>query len=269
MKKRSKSSLIGSVGLAGAVAVAAVGCAAGGPSQQDSESAEIYRIHEVHVPTTFEEVRAMAFDLDGDGRSDNAAGTTLMSLFANFSDAAEKLPQNINDALSEGGVTWYLALDRDADTGAPAVSLFGEEMVGDAAPGTVFSDMLGDWPVTWVPAVGAVGELTVAADGMLSGNVGFAMPAEAAATLAAPMAQYFTKRLQQGDLIMTAAMDVNHDDVISTEEFLDWELVRALLEPDVDLVGEDGRADSWSVGFGVRAFPVGGGTGSVDDSAVD
>ncbi|HUS68122.1 MAG TPA: hypothetical protein VMZ28_26495 [Kofleriaceae bacterium] len=249
------------MGLVGVVAVAS-GCASGGPSQE-TETAEIYRIHEVLIPTSFEEVRTMSFDLDGDGRRDNAAGTTLMSLFSNFTDAAETLPANINATLSDGGVTWYLALDRDEETGAPTVSLFGDAMVGDAAPGTVFADMTGDWPVTWIPAVGTVGELTVAADGMLSGTIGFAMPAESAVTLAAPMAQYFTERLQDGVLKMTANMDVNHDGVISTDEFMSWELVSALLEPDVDLAGDDGVADSWSVGVGVRAFPV----TDVDDTA--
>jgi hypothetical protein len=251
-----KTSLLGLV-----VAAAATGCAAGGPTQE-SETAEIYRIHEAVIPTSYDEVRAMSFDLDGNGRRDNAAGATLMSLFANFSDAAATLPKNINAALTDGGVTWYVAVDREAGT----VSLFGDEMVGDAAPGTVFADMLGDWPVTWIPANGTVGELAVGADGMLTGNVGFAMPAEFASTLVAPMAQYFTQRLQDGDLLMTAAMDVNHDDVISPDEFLGWELVRALLEPDVDLVGNDGIADSWSIGFGVRAFPVTEVDGTVADS---
>jgi hypothetical protein len=257
----------GLLGVVGAVAVA-TGCASGGPSTE-GETAEIYRIHEVAIPTSFEQVRAMSFDLDGDGRRDNAAGTTLMSLFSNFSDAADTLPANINAALTDGGVTWYLALDRDEETGATLVSLFGDQMVGDAAPGTLFADMNGDWPVTWVPARGTMGDLNIAADGMLTGNVGFAMPAESAATLAAPMAQYFTERLQEGSLKMTAQMDVNRDGVISTDEFMAWDLVAALLEPDVDLAGDDGVPDNWSVGFGVRAFPVTEQGDASADSTVD
>ena len=253
----------GFVALAGVVTVAAAGCASGGPAREDTDTAEIYRINEVIIPTTFEEVRTMSFDLDDDGRTDNAAGSALMQLFATFTGAAETLPANINKAIGDGVVTWYIALDRDEETGATAVSLFGDEMAGDAAPGTVFADMQGDWPVTWIPARGTVGSLSVAADGMLSGNVGFAMPAESAITLAAPMAQYFTERLQAGTLKMTASMDVNDDGVISTDELMDWELTAALLQPDVDLTGDDGVADNWSVGVGVRAFPV----TEADDSA--
>jgi hypothetical protein len=252
----------GFVALAGVVTAVAAGCASGEPAASES-TAEIYRINEVVIPTSFEEVRAMSFDLDDDGRTDNAAGTTLMQLFATFTDAAETLPATINQTLTDGGLTWYLALDRDEETCEATVSLFGEEMVGDAAPGTVFADMNGDWPVTWIPARGTVGSLSIAADGMLSGNVGFAMPAESAGTLAAPMAQFFTQRLQEGTLKMTASMDINRDGVITTEEFLGWDLVQALFLPDVDLTGDDGVADNWSVGVGIRAFPV----ADVDESS--
>ena len=78
------------------------------------------------------------------------------------------------------------------------------------------------------------------------------------------MARYFTQRLQAGELVMTALMDVDQDGVISTDEFLDHELVKQLLQPDVDLIGGDGVLDSWSGAFDVRAVPPGVGAPDVD-----
>lgn len=238
-------------------ALAAGGCA----TAEESElygGTEVYRIHEVTLPHTFDDVRRVAFDLDQNGSLDNAAGTTLMSFFMNFDGAGDALAGLVNRALAEDRVTWYIAVDRDVRNGrAEVVAVYGQDAdAGDAVPGTLFSDVIGDWPVTWMATTGIAGE--VAADGSaLSGRLGFALPQGAIVSLAEPMARYFTEKLEAGELVMTALMDADEDGVITVEEFLDHELVAQLLAPDVDLVGADRRLDSWSAAFDIRGVAAG------------
>lgn len=248
--------------LAGVVAVAG-GCATAEESDVLTGT-EVYRIQEVYLPTSFEEVRQMAFDLDVNGTPDNAAGATLMSLFNTFDEAAETLPTLINDALVNDTAAWTLTVERDPETGIiDSVSLGDERKLGylaDSAPATLFSDLIGDWPVTWSEVHGAVGDFGVIAedDGALYGRLGFAMPQATLRTLAEPMARFFTEQLEAGRLGETnSMMDQNEDGVITTDELLDFELVRTLLMPDVDLIAADGTKDCWSVGIRVRAWPAG------------
>jgi len=238
-------------------ALLAGGCA----TAEESEllgGTQVYRIHEVTLPKTFDDARRVAFDLDGNGTLDNAAGTTLMSFFMNFDGAGDALAEVLNQALVEERVNWYIAVDRDVARGhAQVTAVYGSDAdAGDAVPGTLFSDVIGDWPVTWMATTGIAGE--VAVDGSsLSGRLGFALPQSALALLAEPMARWFTEKLQAGELQMTALMDVNEDGVITVEEFLGHELVQQLLAPDVDLVGADHRLDSWSGAFDIRGVAAG------------
>lgn len=238
-------------------AVLAAGCA----TAEESEllgGTEVYRIHEVTLPRSFDDVRRVAFDLDGNGTLDNAAGTTLMSFFMNFDDAADALTAIANQALAEERVRWYIAVRTASEDGpAQVTAVYGADAdAGDAVPGTLFSDIIGDWPVTWMATTGIAGEVSV--DGAsLSGRLGFALPESALAALAEPMAAWFTEELQAGHLQMTALMDADQDGVITVEEFLHHELVEQLLAPDVDLVAGDHHADSWSAAFGIRGVAAG------------
>lgn len=238
-------------------ALLAGGCA----TAEESEvlgGTEVYRIHELTLPHTFDDVRRVAFDLDQNGSLDNAAGTTLMSFFTNFDGAAAVLPELVNQALSDGRVSWYIAVDHDRRSGrAQVISVYGSDAEsGDSVPGTLLADVIGDWPVTWMSTTGIAAE--VAVDGAsLSGRLGFALPKSALVALAEPMARYFTEQLQAGELEMTALMDVNQDGVITVEEFLDHELVAQLLAPDVDLIGADRQPDSWSAAFDIRGVADG------------
>jgi len=219
---------------------------------------EVYRIYQVSLPHTFDDVRRVAFDLDQNGTLDNAAGTTLMSFFTNFDGAGDALAALVNQALAEERVTWYLTVDRGAEAGrAQVLAVYGQDAdAGDAVPGTLFSDVIGDWPVTWMATTGIAGEVT--ADGSsLSGRLGFALPQSAITALAEPMARYFTEQLQAGQLQMTALMDSDEDGVITVDEFLSHELVAQLLAPDVDLVAADRRFDSWSAAFDIRGVALG------------
>ncbi len=238
-------------------AVLAGGCA----TAEESEllgGTEVYRIHEVTLPRTFDDVRRVAFDLDRNGTLDNAAGTTLMSFFMNFDGAGDELASLINQALAEERVSWYMAVRRDAAADrAEVMAVYGADAdAGDAVPGTLFSDVIGDWPVTWMATTGIAGE--VAVDGAsLSGRLGFALPRSALVQLAEPMARWFTEELAAGELEMTALMDADEDGVITVDEFLAHELVAQLLAPDVDLVGADRQLDSWSAAFDVRGVAAG------------
>lgn len=238
-------------------ALLAGGCA----TAEESEllgGTEVYRIHEVRLPRTFDDVRRVAFDLDGNGTLDNAAGSTLVSFFMNFESAADALPRLVNQALADERVSWYVAVNRDGQSGRSQVTaMYGSDAdAGDAVPGTLFADVIGDWPVTWMATTGIAGEVT--ADGTsLAGRLGFALPRSALVGIAEPMARYFSEELAAGELDMTALMDADHDGVITVEEFLDYELVQQLLAPDVDLIGTDRQVDSWSAAFEVRAAAAG------------
>jgi len=225
---------------------------------------EVYRIHEVTLPRTFDDVRRVAFDLDQNGSLDNAAGTTLMSFFMNFDGAGDTLATLINQALTEDRVSWYVAVYRDAQRNrSQVVAVYGTDAEsGDSVPGTLFSDVIGDWPVTWMATTGIAGE--VAADGAsLRGRLGFALPQSALVSLAEPMARYFTDKLAAGELEMSVLMDADKDGTITVDEFLHYELVAQLLAPDVDLVtadglvGTDGHLDSWSAAFEIKATLAG------------
>jgi hypothetical protein len=238
-------------------ALLAGGCA----TAEESEllgGTEVYRIHEVTLPRTFDDVRRVAFDLDQNGTLDNAAGTTLMSFFMNFDGAGDLLPELVNQALADERVSWYIAVKRDVAAGrAEVMAVYGTDAdAGDAVPGTLFADVIGDWPVTWMATTGIAGE--VAADGAsLSGRLGFALPQSALHALAEPMARYFTEKLQAGELVMTALMDADEDGVITVDEFLDHQLVKQLLAPDVDLLAADGHLDSWSAAFDIHGVAAG------------
>lgn len=244
-------------------ALLAGGCA----TAEESEllgGTEVYRIHELTLPRTFDDVRRVAFDLDQNGTLDNAAGTTLMSFFMNFDGAGDTLAGLINQALTENRVSWYVAVRRDVPNNRTEVmTVYGTDAeAGDVVPGTLFSDVIGDWPVTWMATTGIAG--AVSADGAsLRGRLGFALPQSALVSLAEPMAHYFSEKLAAGELNMTALMDADHDGTISVDEFLNYELVEQLLAPDVDLlstdglVGADGHLDSWSAAFEIQAVAAG------------
>lgn len=238
-------------------AVLAGGCATAEESERLGGT-EVYRIHEVTLPGSFDDVRRVAFDLDQNGTLDNAAGTTLMSFFMNFDGAGDELAAMINRALSEDRVSWYMAVRRDAARDrAEVMAVYGTDAdAGDAVPGTLFSDIIGDWPVTWMATTGIAGE--VSADGAaLSGRLGFALPKSALVQLAEPMAAWFTEELAAGHLQMTALMDADQDGIITVDEFLAHELVAQLLSPDVDLVAGDRVMDSWSAAFDIRGVAAG------------
>ena len=248
-------------------AVLAGGCATADESELLGGT-EVYRIHEVTLPNTFDDVRRVAFDLDQNGTLDNAAGTTLMSFFMNFDGAGNELAAIVNQALAEERVSWYMAVDRDPSRDrAEVMAVYGTDAdSGDAVPGTLFSDVIGDWPVTWMATTGIAGE--VAVDGAaLSGRLGFALPKGALAALAEPMARWFTEKLQAGELEMTALMDSDDDGVITVDEFLAHQLVAQLLAPDVDLVAGDRVMDSWSAAVDIRG--VAAGLAVPDDGTVD
>src|SRR4029079_15816530 len=188
-----------------------------------------YRIHDVTLPRTFDDVRRVAFDLDQNGTLDNAAGTTLMSFFMNFDGAGDTLGALINQALTEDRVSWYVAVHRDVQNGrAEVMAVYGTDAEsGDAVPGTLFSDVIADGRVTWMATTGIAGE--VAADGAsLRGRLGFALPQSALVSLGEPMARYFTEKLAEGQLQMTALMDVDRDGIITVDEFLSYQLVAQL-----------------------------------------
>lgn len=244
-------------------ALLAGGCATGEESELLGGT-EVYRIHEVTLPRTFDDVRRVAFDLDQNGTLDNAAGTTLMSFFMNFDGAGDALAGLVNQALAEDRVNWYIAVKRDVPGNRSEVTaIYGTDAeAGDSVPGTLFSDVIGDWPVTWMATTGIAGE--VSADGAsLRGRLGFALPQSALVSLAEPMARYFSEQLAAGELQMTALMDADEDGVITVDEFLSYQLVAQLLAPDVDLVaadglvGADGHLDSWSGAFDIRAVAAG------------
>jgi hypothetical protein len=248
-------------------AVLAGGCATADESELLGGT-EVYRIHQVTMPRTFGDVRRVAFDLDQNGTLDNAAGTTLMSFFMNFDGAGDALAGMVNQALEEERVTWYIAVRRDVAAGrAEVMAVYGTDAdAGDAVPGTLFSDIIGDWPVTWMATTGIAGEVSVDG-GSLTGRLGFALPKSAIAQLAEPMAAWFTEELQAGHLQMTALMDADADGVITVDEFLAHELVAQLLAPDVDLVAGDRQLDSWSAAFEIRGVAAGldvPGEGEVD-----
>jgi hypothetical protein len=257
MNTQSKNRWMGWLTLACGVAVA-TGCAAGGPTEV-GDGTEMYRIRAVVLPGSYEEARQLAFDLDGDGKRDNAAGSTLVSLFSNFEEAGPLISAAANAALAHD-VAWYLRVERDPATGVVhALSIAArEEAAWDTMPATLLADALGDSPVKWVEVRQFTADLQVEHDGTLSGRIGFGIPEEALTVFAAPMARFFTKLLREGRLKVTATMDVNGDGVITAEELLEFELVRMMLKADLDLDG-DGVADSWSTGIGIRARPLHGG----------
>jgi hypothetical protein len=192
----------------------------------------------------------------------------------NFDGAGDTLDALINQALTEDRVSWYVAVRRDVQANhSEVMAVYGSDAEsGDAVPGTLFSDVIGDWPVTWMATTGIAGE--VAADGAsLRGRLGFALPQSALVSLAEPMAHYFSEKLAAGELQMTALMDADSDGVITVDEFLHYELVAQLLAPDVDLlsadglVGADGHLDSWSAAFDIQA--VAAGLSAPDDDPVD
>jgi hypothetical protein len=169
-------------------------------------------------------------------------------------------------------VSWYVTVHRDAQGNRSQVTaVYGTDAeAGDSVPGTLFSDVIGDWPVTWMATTGIAGE--VAADGAsLRGRLGFALPQSALVSLAEPMARYFSEKLAAGELQMTVLMDANSDGTITVDEFLHYELVAQLLAPDVDLVsadglvGADGHLDSWSAAFEIQAVAAGLDAPSGDD----
>jgi len=255
MTTKTKSVWAAPLALAGALALGG-GCATA--DSGDGEEAHVYRIHEIVLPQSFEDVRRVAFDLDGDGRLDNAAGATLMSFFMNFDGSAEALATLANQALADRRVDWFVELDRDPHEGpAQVISIRGAIDADsiDALPATLLADVVGDWPVTWIEASTVAGEVAIEG-GWLKGRIGFALPADALPVVVEPMARYFTDKLQAGELEMSALMDADRDGTITSEEFLDFELVKTMLQPDVDVLGDDNLLESWSGALGVVARPI-------------
>jgi hypothetical protein len=224
-------------------------CAAAGAS----EETEVYQIEQIVLPATYMDAERVAFDLDGDGNLDNAGGAALTSMFRSFESASELLTNALQDSLDRGRVSWEFEVDRDLYSGdVLAVRSVDPTGASNRIPASILSDILGDSPVTWAEARGFVTEFGVTYAGQLSGRLGFALAEEELTVLIEPVARFFTQKLLAGELLAAASMDVNQDGVITAREFMDSELVRLLLQPDVNLDGDDDRADSWSVAFGIK-----------------
>jgi hypothetical protein len=223
-------------------------CVAAGPS----EETEVYQIEQIMLPATYVDAERVAFDLDGDGNRDNAGGAALASMFRTIENASELLPIALQSSLDRGQVSWALEVDRDLASGdVLAVRSVDPTGASDLIPASILSDILGDSPVTWAEARGFVTEFGVTHAGQLSGRLGFALAEEELPVVVEPLARFFTQKLRAGELLATASMDLNQDGVITAQEFMDSEVVRLLLQPDVNLDDDDG-ADSWSVAFGIK-----------------
>src|SRR5204862_1377678 len=143
-------------------------------------------------PVLFDDIHQVAFDLDGDGDVDDAAGIALAGLLSFFPTAAQELPQSIQARIDDGMIVWPLEVP-DARTvpDAPDVPDVRAVRLPDGAPASALADVIGNAPIVWEPADAARAELAVDADGGgVSGRLGFAMPAEVQDAIAVPLARY-------------------------------------------------------------------------------
>jgi hypothetical protein len=229
-----------------------------------------YRIDRIDVPQSYEEAMAAAFDLDGDGASENAGGNALASFQAAIETAGEELPLAVQAGLDGGRVDWIIEVGKDTvlpgraaaalHTGADSdgdgvyqitdgVALLGagradgdvvRTHAGDGVvPASFLADAIGDWPVVWVTCIAVGLSVRAPSDGELDGRIGFATRADFAPVIAGPLAAFMTERLQAGTLVWAADMDTDRDGIITEEEFLASSLTQLLLHPDLDLLNED------------------------------
>lgn len=246
-----------------------------------------YRIDRIELPQSSEEADEAAVDLDGDGEVDNAGGNALAVLQVVIETAGEELPLSVQNGLDGGRVNWIIEIGRDTVLpGRAAAALHraadvdrdgryeiddGVELVGDGrddgdrvrtragrgvVPAAFLADVIGDWPVTWVNGVAVGLEMRAPSDGELEGRIAFATRRDFGPVVAGPLAAFMTERLQAGTLVYAADMDADGDLVITEEEFLASPLTQALLQPDLDLIDDDGALDSMSAGFRVHATAV-------------
>ena len=269
---------------------ALAGCAADDDPEQEvppDYRSTWYRIDRIELPQSSAEADEAALDLDGDGEVDNAGGNALAVFQVVIETAGEQLPLSVQDGLDGGRVDWLIEIGRDTVLpGRAAAALHraadadrdaryeiddGVELVGDGrddgdrlrtragrgvVPAAFLADVIGDWPVTWVNGVSLALEMRAPSGGELDGRIAFATRRDFGPVVAGPLAAFMTERLQAGTLVYAADMDTDGDLVITEEEFLASPLTQVLLQPDLDLLDDDGALDSMSAGFRVHATTV-------------
>jgi hypothetical protein len=218
--------------------------------------ARLYAIDRVQVPTSLDERRALALDLDRDGTVDNGLGNLIVAARSWNPDIADPNP-TLNARLTSDDQTWLLAVSDCAD-GTRDVQI-GHSGGGDEVPLTALVDPLGSFgPIAWVRADLVTSRLQLDdAAGTVDGVIGFALPVPAAGhALAAPFAAYLTAELRAGTSPYAAQTDTDHDGVVSPDEMLASPVMKALMAPDVSRSGPGGVRDALSAGVGVHATLV-------------
>jgi len=271
----------GSVMVAGAV-VSSAACTAPGDASVDPTPTtcerSAYRIESVGLPRTGNEAAGLAFDLDGDGTTDNRLGRLNATLASFFSDW--RPDDRLSAKLTDGEVGWFVTIARcdgevaidlvsgdDADSdGRYQLTPGGEAALGDeqyAEAGAAelpllgFTDPLGlAVGAGWVTARGVAIKLVRVDSGdhldQLDAVVGLGIVLDDNAL--APVAGFLTHHL--GDSAVARALDADADGAIEVGELRASATIEQLIGSDVDLDGNDGRFDRVSLGFTLHARAV-------------
>lgn len=186
-------------------------------------SANPVRIDHVEAPTDARDASRIAFDLDGDGRPDNVAGTLMAGMLLAYGQ---------HDS-------WEARLDTRLTTDVDWEVSDGETDV----PLGVLSDLGGGADAGWVAADHVQIE---------GGRIGGALVGDYRTVLAESYSPYVSERLAAGETDWGALADANHDGRVTVDEVLADPTFQVLTTPDLDLDG-DGVRESLSFAFEVTA----------------
>ncbi|HTM19808.1 MAG TPA: hypothetical protein VL172_04850 [Kofleriaceae bacterium] len=244
-----------------------------------------WRIDGAHVPETVDEADQLGLniDCDPDGRADNALGRAVAIV---YQFESSNLNAEIAELIASGRLVHRLDLQTTDlhDAAGVGVTLVDPVDTGGAAEhpaaGFIVHGRLraggGELPLAiTLPSVDDVMILPVRGasidatfdEGRLAGRLGGAVPVDAVDTILLPFVHLSLSRAIERDCPdgtcadgsfgedVLALFDADGDNQLTLEELRDSALVRALLTPDVDLVGHDGIPDGLSIGLGFTATP--------------
>lgn len=229
---------------------------------------QTYRITSVQVPFNATSAIEASIDIDQDELTDNAAGGLIGSLVSTAGETG--LEDRVNAGLASNEAPWFLILHRCPEDEALLRLLRGRDSDGDGRfeiedrelppargeivdgrvqtfggsgdlPAGIFSDPLGVADQVWTTWTGSASDLQIEGD-VLEGRMGMALSPGYFETVASPLAAYFTYHIEQGDSVFGLEMDRNADGIVSITELAETSIFAAtLLNPDLDMLGRDGR----------------------------
>jgi hypothetical protein len=183
-------------------------------------------------------------DVDGDGDLDDEAAFLLEQLFAIYADhgAAEAWQAQL-DARLAGDTVWTIELTEE------------EAVLGDLPLGALAD--LGGLAVDdgWHPVLGGIVDAAFDVDdqGRMSGWIHGGLAPGYDLVIAEAFLPFLNMFVDDGEASWAEQVDRDDDGVIVLEELQASELFQLLMQPDVDLEGGDGEAESLSFGFPFEA----------------